>query len=382
MINVLIATYEYPPDVGGIATYLSYFAERFPSGRVSILAPEHDAAHTNDMDSPAIIYRRTLSSSRLRPRWLPALYWTWWMCRKERPHALIVSHVLPMGQVARFVKTTLGIPYVVVLHGMDVASAVSAGGRKKAAAGRALKDADLIVTNSAYTALWLATYGLDPAKAVVVPPPPSVPLEDEPDPEDRRAMRSMLGVSDDTFVMVSVGRLVRRKGFDTAIRAASKLATAGRKIRYVIVGAGPDRERLEHIVAELDVAHVVSFMGGVDTHALASAYAAADAFIMTPRAEGPDVEGFGIVYLEAGLMRLPVIGSRTGGVPEAVRHETTGLLVDPDDADGTAKAIERLMDDPEMAKRLGAAGRARVLEEFGEDRQAKRFMAAVKTLIR
>jgi phosphatidylinositol alpha-1,6-mannosyltransferase len=285
-----------------------------------------------------------------------------------------------MGQVARFVKKTLGIPYVVVLHGMDVASAISAGGRKRAAAGRALKDADLIVANSAYTALWLATYGIDPGKAVIVPPPPSLPLEDAADPANRIATRRDLGIDDGTFVLLSVSRLVRRKGIDTAIRAVAELRASGRKVRYLVIGGGPDRVRLDALVDELGVGDAVSFLGEVDARTLAATYAAADAFIMVPRAEGPDVEGFGIVYLEAGLMGLPAIGSRTGGVPEAVKHEATGLLIEPDDVKAASEAVMRLMDDVELARRLGAEGRARVLREYGDDRQAKRFMAAVKTL--
>jgi phosphatidylinositol alpha-1,6-mannosyltransferase len=99
--------------------------------------------------------------------------------------------------------------------------------------------------------------------------------------------------------------------------------------------------------------------------------AACDVFAMTPQSLGPDVEGFGIVYLEAGLFGRPAIGSRSGGVTDAVRHEETGLLVDPGDAPGLAAAIRRLRDDPDLAERLGSRGRERVLGEFGWSRQAR-----------
>lgn len=381
MKNVILATLEYPPQLGGIATYLSYFAERFPSGRVTVIAPEHKGAHESDMRSPAIIYRHALTSGRMRPRWLLALYWTWWHCKKERPDALIVSHVLPMGQVARFVKRTLGIPYAVVIHGMDVASAAAAGGRKREAARRVLKDAALVVANSTYTSTWLEAFGVDGAKSVVIPPPPSLGLEETADPDDRRTMRRRLGVGPNQMLLLSVGRLVTRKGFDVVLKAVAALKARGRMVRYAIVGEGPDRERLEALAEELGVRDAVTFQGALDTGELSAAYAAADAFIMVPRAEGPDIEGYGIVYLEAGLMGAPVIGSRSGGVPEAVKDGETGILVDPDDVEAVADAVERLADDEALRRRMGESGRARVIEEFGAERQAKRFMAAIKQIM-
>jgi phosphatidylinositol alpha-1,6-mannosyltransferase len=178
-------------------------------------------------------------------------------------------------------------------------------------------------------------------------------------------------------VLLSVGRLVERKGYDDAIRAVASLKRDGKLVQYVIVGDGPDRQRLMDLSYELSVDDRVVFRGAVAREDIPAYYAACDALVAPSRSIGADVEGFGTVYLEANLFRKPVIGCRTGGVTDAVLHEKTGLLVEPNDVHGLTAAIARLMGDPAFAHALGAAGYERVINEFNWDREAKRLMAAI-----
>jgi phosphatidylinositol alpha-1,6-mannosyltransferase len=194
-----------------------------------------------------------------------------------------------------------------------------------------------------------------------------------------RTVRAACGA--DEFLLLSIGRLVARKGFDDCIRAVANLAAEGLSVRYAIVGDGPARRDLEKLAADIGAGDRVRFIGTVTKADLAAHFAACDAFVMTPKMRGADVEGFGIVYLEAGLFGKPVIGSRSGGVPDAVLHEKTGLLVEPGKHDAIAAAVRRLAADKAFRDRLGDAGRRRVLEEFSPERAAERFLAAVRDAV-
>lgn len=376
MKTIVLATLEYPPQTGGIATYLANVAACFPKGAVHVLAPEGGDTHASDMRSDAPIYRRPLLGKWVRPRWLSALYWTDWLVRKERADMLVVSHLLPMGQVARLLKRHRGLPYAVIVHGMDVALALEAGGTKRAQARAVLEDAQLVVANSAYTAHLAESAGAKKERVMIVRPCPGFPTYLTVPPGRLETVRQYYALGGG-FRLLSVGRLVSRKGFADAIEALALLRERGRDVSLAIVGDGPERGRLEDLAKTRGVADHVTFTGKVPDDDLPALYALCDAFVMAPRSVGADVEGFGIVYLEANLMAKPVIASRAGGVPDAVIDGKTGLLVAPGDPDAVAKAVAALMDDPALWERLGRDGRARVLEEFTWKLQAGPFVAAL-----
>jgi len=384
MRSALLITVDYPPQRGGVAVYLSRLVERFPVGKIQVLAQTNKdrAAHEMDMNSPAPIYRRRLLRRWLKPGWLPALYWADWVCRKEGdPSVLIVSHLLPLGEVAYWLNRRRGIPYVVILHGMDAALALSSGRRKRANATRILARAALVAANSEQTARLAETFGVPKDKIVIVRPSPEFPLNYTVPAARTEAVRARYGL-DGYFSVLSVGRLVARKNFDVVVRAAAELKRQGVKIKLIIAGDGPERAALAKLAQDLGAGDDVAFAGAVPDDELAALYSACDVMAMAPKSRGADVEGFGIVYLEAALFGKPAVGSRAGGVPEAVLHEKTGLLVEPGDVQGTAAALKRLADDPGLRQRLGQAGRQRVLEEFGWPRQARIFMAALDEIAR
>ncbi|MBN94177.1 MAG: hypothetical protein CL928_08900 [Deltaproteobacteria bacterium] len=160
--------------------------------------------------------------------------------------------------------------------------------------------------------------------------------------------------------MLTVGRLVRRKGHDVTLRALALLADRCPALLYEVVGDGPDRARLERLALELGISERVRFRGYVPTSALDRAYRAADLFVMVPRQEGGDTEGYGLVYLEAGARGLPVIGSRSAGAAEAVKPGVTGLRVDdPTSPSSVASVLDQLVQDSALRFRLGEGGRQR-----------------------
>ena len=376
MRSIILVTLEYPPQTGGIANYLANVVACFPKGSIHVFAPEGGDTHDADMRSEAPIYRRPLLSKWIRPRWLAALYWTNWLRKKERADLLLVSHLLPMGQVARILKRKRGLPYAVIVHGMDVALALEAGGGKRARAKAILGDAELVIANSDYTAHLAESAGAAKDKIMIVRPSPSFPSYVTVTPERIQETRSKYGF-DQTFTLLTLGRLVARKGFAEAVEAVALLKERGRTVRLVIAGDGPERKKLERLVETRGVADRVGFTGKVPDEDLPSLFGACDAFVMAPKSIGADVEGFGIVYLEANLMGKPVIGSRAGGVPDAVKDGETGLLVNPGDPAAIADAVVKLMDDPTLCALLGQAGRKRVMEEFGWKRQTAPLVEAL-----
>lgn len=186
---------------------------------------------------------------------------------------------------------------------------------------------------------------------------------------DGRSLRASLLRGGDTLLL-SVGRLQRRKGHDLAIDAMARLKPLLPGLRYVIVGNGEERTRLEGLVARHDLGDRVAFAGAVPEAMLPQYFAASDVFVMPNRQDGADIEGFGIVFLEAAASGRPSIGGNSGGVPEAVDHERTGLLVGGTDPVELAGAIERLARNPDERCAMGRAGRARVLERFTWDHAA------------
>ncbi len=372
MKTVLLATLDYPPRFGGIAAYLSRVAEQLPNGAIHVLAPEDGDTHHRDVASPVPIYRRRLEWRWIRPRWLPALYWTDWLRRRERPSLLLVSHLLPMGTVARLLKRFRGVEYAVIVHGMDIALAMDAGGRKREEAKRVLAEASLVIANSAYTASLVAAFGIPNERVIIIRPSPAIP-DAAPSAEKVAEIKTRYGL-DGSFTLLSVGRLVARKGFASVIDAVAAYKEKGIAMRALIVGDGPERGRLERHAGIQRIADRVVFTGSVADQDLPALYAASDVFVMVPKSAGPDVEGFGIVYLEANMIGKPVIGSRAGGVADAVIDGETGLLVDPGNLAALIEAIEKLRLDPALRASLGERGRLRVQEQFGWERQIRPFI--------
>jgi phosphatidylinositol alpha-1,6-mannosyltransferase len=174
-------------------------------------------------------------------------------------------------------------------------------------------------------------------------------------------------------VLLTVARLVPRKGHDTVIRALEKIVLASPETVYVIAGEGSERARLEALVAELGLAGNVRFAGLVPDTELADFYNLCDLFVHMNRNVNGDLEGFGIVFLEAAACGKPVIAGKSGGTYAAVADGGSGYLLEPEDHDALANTVLRLWSDPGEMRRLGEVGRARATE-FDWDRSARKLL--------
>jgi phosphatidylinositol alpha-1,6-mannosyltransferase len=209
---------------------------------------------------------------------------------------------------------------------------------------------------------------------VVVPPGVDTDRFRPLQPDARRVARLDLGLDAGGLLVVSVSRLVPRKGMDVLIRAVGRMASELPEVSLAIAGGGRDRRRLEAL-AERESAPV-HFLGRVDDDALPALYGCADVFAMLCRNRwaGLEQEGFGIVFLEAAAAGVPQVAGRSGGAHEAVVHGTTGLVVRyPDQVDPTVAALKVLLRDPALRARYGEASRDRAEREFSYDVLAERL---------
>jgi phosphatidylinositol alpha-1,6-mannosyltransferase len=183
-------------------------------------------------------------------------------------------------------------------------------------------------------------------------------------------LRAGIGLADGQRLVLSVGRLQRRKGFDQVVRALPGLLARGIDVHYAIVGIGDDHDYLLGLAREHGVTDRLHLLGHVAPADLPRWYNACDLFAMPNRDIHGDTEGFGLVFMEANACAKPVIAGRAGGTGSAVEDGLNGLRVDGEDVAAVEAGIARLLDDPEEARRMGQAGRDRTASRFTSDQRA------------
>jgi phosphatidyl-myo-inositol dimannoside synthase len=182
-------------------------------------------------------------------------------------------------------------------------------------------------------------------------------------------LRTGIGIDAGQKLILSVGRLMRRKGFDSVIRALPLLRQQGIDAHYAVIGIGEDAEYLRRLASELGMTDRVHLLGHVSYEDLPRWYCASDLFAMPNRDIAGDTEGFGLVYLEAAAAGRPVVAGTAGGTASAVVDEVTGLRVDGERLDAIARALSRLLSNAEEAAQMGRNGRDRVLENYTHQRR-------------
>jgi phosphatidylinositol alpha-1,6-mannosyltransferase len=260
---------------------------------------------------------------------------------------MVASMWFPGGLAACFLPRPLRGRLGVLAHGSEIAP--ERGGLRRYIMRHVFKHADVIIANSRFTRDLLVRAGVRDNVEIVYNG-----IDDDPIVPQRAAHP----------IILSVGRLVSRKGFDKIIEALPAVLKLFPTAVYEIVGAGPQRAELEALADRCGVRDQVTFLGAVDDAQLREAYARAWIFALPVRAVGSDVEGFGLVYLEAALAALPAIGGRGSGAEDTIVAGDTGLLVEGTSIEAVAQAILGLLGDPDRAAIMGARGRQRALEHF------------------
>jgi phosphatidylinositol alpha-1,6-mannosyltransferase len=364
-MRALLVTELFPPAVGGSAVLFHGIYSRLANTDVTVLTDVHTSPPGPAGSFPGQVVGREIATAEWGVRHGAAQHHLrvarYIRELMRRSDGLVhAARALPEGVAALLSRAMGGPDYVCWAHGEDLATA--SWSRELTLVTRAVySGAWGALANSESTARMLEDIGVSRRKVTVVYP--AVDAARFHPGVDGTAVRERYARPGDVLLL-SVGRLQRRKGHDRVIEALHMLRDDAAPLRYVIAGAGEERQRLEALVRDFDLRGRVVFAGIVPDAELPAYYAACDVFVHPNRIDDRDVEGFGIVFLEAAATGKPVVGGNSGGVPEAVEGDVTGLLVDGDDVEDVARAIRRLASDPALRERFGSAGRARVEQRF------------------
>ena len=357
----LLVTNDYPPKVGGIQSYLWEYWRRFPPGRTSVLTIDQAGAREFDAAAPHAIERER-ARMLLPTRGLVARVRQ--LARERGASLVVLDPALPVGLVG----PKLGLPYAVVLHGAEVTVAARLPVTSQLLR-RVLVGADLVIAAGGYPADEARRLaGEDLPEVAIAPPGVDVRRFHPLAAEEISLVRRRFGLPEAGRLVVSVSRLVPRKGMDVLIEASASLAAERPDLVVAIAGAGRDARRLASLARRLDAP--VRFLGRVSDEDLPGLVGAADvaAVLCRTRWGGLEQEGFGIVFLEAAAAGVPQVAGRSGGSHDAVVDGVTGLVVDrPGDVAVATKALAELLDDEGRRLRLGAAARRRACAEFDYD---------------
>jgi phosphatidylinositol alpha-1,6-mannosyltransferase len=268
------------------------------------------------------------------------------------------------------------VPYYLLAHGTEML--VPLYGNLPAWRRQDFAEATRVLANSRATAdLAVDRLGI-PSRPIVVGLPVG-PRPSSPALASRVAeLRSELG-GEGRSVLLTVGRLVARKGIDLVLRSVAALRAEHPGLTCIVAGDGPERPRLDALIESLGIGGCVRMLGQVDEVTKWALYEVCDLFVMPNRQlGGRDWEGFGLVFLEAALCARPSIGGSGGGVPDAIEQDVTGLLIDPEEPGALTGALRRLLADPALRRRMGEKAQVRAQSQFAGDAVASRLRAQLE----
>ncbi len=363
MRRTLLVTNDFPPVVGGIQSYLDDFTTRLPADDLEVLA-----STPSDGSSAAVPFDTTrrfpihrvpthvlLPTPALRRRMTQII-------REERIETVWFGASVPLGLLGPAAKRAGASRVIATTHGHEVGWSMTPGA--SLALRKVFASADVVTYISDYTRKRLAPS--IPSSAQLVHLPSGIDTDRfHSDPEARSRLRARYGI-DDAPTVVCISRLVRRKGQDALIEAWPHVVARVRDARLVIVGSGPYARHLAKLRQVSSARDRIVLTGQVPSEELPAFFNLGDVFAMPCRTRGGglDVEGLGIVFLEASACGVPVIAGASGGAPETVRPGDTGLVVDGRDHEGLVNGIVALLSDPIGRAHMGASGRHWMIEEW------------------
>jgi phosphatidyl-myo-inositol dimannoside synthase len=365
-VRTLLVTNDFPPRPGGIQQFVHNLALRLPPDEVVVYSSTYDGAAAFDAEQPFEVVRnptRLLLPTRAVAREVQRL------ARDRRCDRVLFGATAPLGLLAQGLRANAGVDRIVGLtHGHEAGWAALPGSR------RMLKR----IARGCDTVTYLGDYfrrRLEPVIGSLTSLrrlAPGVDIDTFNPGVDGGVVRKRHDLSDRP-VIVCISRLVPRKGQDTLVRAMPQVLKKVPDALLLIVSDGPHRSAIEKLARDLDVTRSVVFAGKIAWEELPPHFAAGDVFAMPCRTRwgGLDVEGLGIVYLEASATGLPVIAGDSGGAPDAVLEGETGYVVS--DVATLADRLVRLLSDRDAARAMGRAGRAWVEREWRWDLQADRL---------
>lgn len=379
--RILVLTELFMPTKGGTAIWFHEVYRRLGSKSIHIVTAQVPGSEEVDRIHPNSVHRLRLQRVWwLRPESL-GMYWRFfwmglWAGISGRAATVHAGRALPEGWVAWLVARILRRKVAIYAHGEELTT--WGRGYKYKTMRFALRHADRVIANSEFTRGLLIEMGVDPSRIVLIYPGvdverfrPDLPCSD---------LRAGLGLAEGRKLILSVGRLQRRKGFDTVIRALGELVRSGLDVHYALIGIGEDEAYLRRMAEDHGVADRVRMLGHVSPEDLPRWYNAADVFAMPNREIDGDTEGFGLVFLEAAACGKPAIAGDAGGTGSAVLDGETGLRVDGKSLEAVTEALARVLRDPELAARLGTAALERAVAHYDWEMVAEKTRRLIRDM--
>jgi phosphatidylinositol alpha-1,6-mannosyltransferase len=378
---VVVFSGDYKPLTGGVAehAYRVACAFRRRGYRVVVLAPRIPGGDEFDREAGLTTYRLDVHPGVAPFEYALAL------ARIVREHGaawVYAATANPGALACAAARAFVRFRYSVTVHGHELTFGLDNARQVlktmvKPVYSHVLGKADRVFAVSEFTRASILRAGLDPGRVATIYN--GIDLDDFGDDHGADAVRARYSL-EGKRILLTVAALDVRKGHDTVIRALPQILKGVPDTVYVVVGAGPNEKRLKGLARETGVAARVLFTGSLPRADVLGFMAASDVFAMVSRQEGTNVEGFGIVFLEAAAMNKPVVGGRSGGIPDAVEDGVTGLLVDPLSPGEVSAAVLRIMKDPALARSLGEAGYERTARLFTWDEVVERILVSIGTL--
>jgi len=374
MRRTLIVTNDFPPRRGGIQSFVHELALRLDPDRLTVYAPKWDGDAAFDAAAPFEVVRHPTSlmigGPGVRRRAAS-------LARSRKAEVVVFGASAPLGLITPVLRKAGVKRAIAITHGHEAGWAALPVARQLLR--RIGDETDVVTYLGEYFRVRLATALRPAAAARMTQLHPGVdPAAFRPDPVARAAIRQRYGLGDRP-VVICVSRLVPRKGQDTLLRAWPAVLGQVPDAALLIVSGGPYAKTLRRLAEQTGVMSSVTFTGPVPQTELPAHYAAGDVFSMPCRTRrgGLDVEGLGIVYLEASAAGLPVVGGDSGGAPDAILEGETGYVVGGRDVAALSGHLIALLSDPAGAKAMGEKGRAWVERDWNWDLTASRLRALI-----
>ncbi|MFA6105088.1 MAG: glycosyltransferase family 4 protein [Patescibacteria group bacterium] len=366
----LIITLEYPPRIGGIASYVFNFLSHVNSAEYVLYAPKNTGAKEFDLKNPWQTYRFD-PYYPLWPHWLRMFFQIRKIVKKEKISELQIHHVLPCGYLGWIFLKLYKIPYSIFLHGSDVTIGTRTSWKKRMFT-LVVRNASSVVANSHFLENKIKQRIENLSNVKVLYPCPNDNFLKKVPEEQLDALRDKLALRGKK-VVITVSRMVDGKGFPHIIRLLSAVCREVPNVVWFFIGDGPKKQTIMDLVQRYYLQNVVRFLGAIPNEELPQYFQIADLFVLLCHQDEEAEESWGSVFLEAAASALPTVAGRVGGVDEAVEHLRTGLVVDVYQEKMVVSSIVSMLKNEAFAKELGRWGKDRVERDFRWETQISKL---------
>lgn len=366
-MKILIITPQYPPQLGGIASFVYNLAEHWPNNNEIII-------YTAKMKGGVEFDARTNWKVIRKKLGIIRILWQIWRLNKREPINLIQLHQPSLlGRAVYLAQKLFKIPYRVCLHSADF-NYLKTNPRQRKKIEKICKLAKQIVVNSEYLQREYGKYFEESKKEpLIVYPCPSDCFFTQIETSEIKDLKSHLAL-EGKRVILTVASMTEGKGYPHLVHLLPDVLSQSPNLAWLIIGDGPKKESFLELMQKNNLQNIIRFIGRVPHERLLPYYKLADLFILLLHPDQEAEEGWATVLLEAAAAGLPVMAGQVGGIEEAVQHLKTGLIVDINQEQAVTNGLVELLRNQKYAKQMGQAGREWVKENFNWDKEVKKLL--------